>query len=464
MLFLFDHAHKRRDPAPIDQTYDHTGDCAMSSRLTQRPTCAVAVASTLAVLVSGNLGCSSSNSGSTQGGSGPGTGQSPYPAFTPSMPQLIKGGSLPVISAPVVVPVFFPGDAMQTSIVTGLTSWASSPAVHSLSEYGVRSVSLGTPVVLTETPAASLTGNAVQTWLEGKLDGTHAEFGPVDATTLASKVFAVFYPASTTVTYYGQSTCQFGGYNAGAALPSGAAVNYVVVPECSASPAGQSEADYLVGTVAGLTVVQTLSPDPDLQAYPSNFEYFEPAHAAFGFNTGFGACELDTNNFTGSGGTFGIVDVVAPNTALQSSQGGTRFWSNKAAAAYHDPCVPAPSGPYFVSVPVVSEPVQTTVPGMPPAGQPTDVMTTGVLVPVGTKKTIEIELLSDAPTSGPWTVSTQLAGPTGFSFSFDHTTGQNGDVLHLTIGAPSTPAKDIAAIYSTLGERRTFWVLAVQSK
>jgi hypothetical protein len=140
---------------------------------------------------------------------------------------------------------------------------------------------------------------------------------------------------------------------------------------------------------------------------------------------------------------------------------GWAVWSNKAAAAYHDPCIPDPVGPYFVSVPVTSDQVQVTL--RPYAGK-MDVTSKGVLVPVGTKKTVDVQLLSDGPTSGPWTVSTQLIDQADFKFSFDRTTGQNGDVLHLTITAPSTQEQGTVALYSTLEGRRTFYVFPVQSR
>ena len=135
-------------------------------------------------------------------------------------------------------------------------------------------------------------------------------------------------------------------------------------------------------------------------------------------------------------------------------------WSNKAAAAYHDPCVPNVGGSYFVSVPAAHDEVQVT---LQPLAGPMVVTATGVLVPVGSTKTVDVELLSDGPTSGPWTVSTQLLFGTGFTFSFDRTTGQNGDVLRLSITAPSTPQQGTVALYSTLEGRRTFYVFPVQS-
>jgi hypothetical protein len=92
-------------------------------------------------------------------------------------------------------------------------------------------------------------------------------------------------------------------------------------------------------------------------------------------------------------------------------------------------------------------------------------------IPVGSSKTVDVDLYSDAPTPGPWTVSAQDltstladAGP-ALSFSFDKTQGQNGDKIHLTINALSASPLGVAPfqIVSELGApdaggARTTWV------
>jgi hypothetical protein len=54
---------------------------------------------------------------------------------------------------------------------------------------------------------------------------------------------------------------------------------------------------------------------------------------------------------------------------------------------------------------------------------------------VGASATIPLRLFSDAPTSGPWTVSARpAAGWAGeLAFSFDRTSGADGDVLSMTV-------------------------------
>jgi hypothetical protein len=66
------------------------------------------------------------------------------------------------------------------------------------------------------------------------------------------------------------------------------------------------------------------------------------------------------------------------------------------------------------------------------------VQTKGVTIPVGGMKTIDVQLHSDGPTSGPWTVQAYdvndyMGNTANTMVSLDKSTGSNGDVLHLTI-------------------------------
>jgi hypothetical protein len=145
-----------------------------------------------------------------------------------------------------------------------------------------------------------------------------------------------------------------------------------------------------------------------------------------------------------------------------------RIWSNPLAAASHDPCTPNPVGlPFFDSAPVLNETVTftSTLTGT--------ITTRGVTIPVGTSKAIEVDLFSDAPTTGPWTVSaadllsrayaSYGITPT-LSFQWDRTQGSNGDKLHLTItvtAASPLGGGHAFVIVSTLGNRSYQWPGAV---
>jgi hypothetical protein len=139
-----------------------------------------------------------------------------------------------------------------------------------------------------------------------------------------------------------------------------------------------------------------------------------------------------------------------------------RSWSDAAAAKSRNPCVPAPAAPYFNSMPVVSDTVSFNESAYAFSGT-----TRGVTIPVGQSKTIDLQLFSEAPTAGPWTVSAYdyesffctptpsiPCPPPNLALALDGTTGQNGDTLHLTItvmSADTALGAEAFLVFSDLG-------------
>ena len=389
-----------------------------------------------------------SNGSSTGNGGAP-----PYPAFTPTMPQLQRGW-LTAIVQPVLVPVYFSGETLRGPLDGALSSWITSAGAKAvLGEYGTQSGSSGASIALSEAAPAALASEDIEKWLVTKLDGTHQEFGPVDISTLAARIFVIYYPPSTTITYGGMTSCTtFRSYGAGVTLEGGAVAHYVVAPRCAAPPewprpSGPSSPPAPASWNTIGNPMASLAPSPSPPSGPSStsgWASFDGPHAKFG---AFGA-QL------ASACTLSVVSIQGTPAIRPSGPPLTvRAWSNAAAGIYHDPCVPAPLPPYFLSVPRGNNPLWL------PSGE----TTLGVSVPVGQSKTIDVQLLSEAATSGAWTVSTRLVGSSGFTFALDRTTGLNGDVLHLTVTAPSTPSQDVVVVFSTLDQRQSFWLLPVQS-
>jgi hypothetical protein len=147
-----------------------------------------------------------------------------------------------------------------------------------------------------------------------------------------------------------------------------------------------------------------------------------------------------------------------------------RIWSNRLAGGSHNPCAPDSAGePYFNSAPVLTDRVL-----IQNAGAGFDHALEGVTIPVGHSKTIEVDLFSDAPTGGPWTVAAidaiALATRTvpSMAFAWDRTEGVNGDRLHLTISVGQSSSiggqslgGNIFVIESKLGSVRHLWPGAV---
>ena len=97
-----------------------------------------------------------------------------------------------------------------------------------------------------------------------------------------------------------------------------------------------------------------------------------------------------------------------------------RSWSNKAAAAGHDPCQPNGASPYFNAAAVLTDTVTVNDPVL---GTYT---TKGVKIPVGGTGTVTLDLYSDAPAPA-WDVQ---------AFDFASLFGGSPD-LQVTVGGQS---------------------------
>jgi hypothetical protein len=133
-----------------------------------------------------------------------------------------------------------------------------------------------------------------------------------------------------------------------------------------------------------------------------------------------------------------------------------RSWSNKAAMAGTDPCVPPydPSS-YFYAAPVMPDTVNL------PSLQAT---TKGVNIALNASATIPVSMIAQG-SPGTWQVqamdSTQItSGPPHLSFSWDKTSGAAGDTLHLTITKlrnDNENGAEVFAIFSHIGQRQTIY-------
>ncbi len=345
-----------------------------------------------------------------------------YPAFKPPVPQLVDNGGSKM-HAPTIRPVYFAGETLATGINDGLTQWLTTTWPTQLAEYGFGTATLA-PIVLTESAAPNVGPRETETWLRGKLDGTHTEFGAVDAATLANEVFVIFYPATTTIGTPG--TCvPLSGYHD--ATAGNAPISYVVIPRCTTTVASMT-------TVASNLTMSTVGDPLPVATGSLGWNGFDPDHVAWVH-------------------AIQVAELAQPCFASPPALVGTngdvaiaRAWSNVAMRGYHDPCVPAPADSYFAAVPIMTD--QLIAP-----------RTKGVKLARGETKSIEVQMLSDGPTSGPWSVTvTPVAptAPTDLTFALDRDHGQNGEKLHLKITSNATmPAYFV--VTSTLGARTTRW-------
>jgi hypothetical protein len=358
-----------------------------------------------------------------------GSPSSTYPAFKIDAPQVVSNGG-PTLATPKLVPVYFAND--DTSFTDQLTTFMNKLSTSSfwlpaVSEYGVGAISTATPITLAEQAPATIDDADIQTWLASKIDD--ATLPAPDANT----IYALYYPDGTTVTLGSNGTsCQdFGAYHDNITYKTGD-VAYAVMPRCS------DFGTVLDSTTAAAShefIEAATDPYPQTQAA---FAQVDDNHALWEFVLGGGEVGDMCAQFQAS--------YVTPADLGFLVQ---RSWSNAAAKVGHDPCQPADKSAYFNSMPVLTDKISI-------GGQ---ITTKGIHIPVGSSGTVEVDLFSDADTGGPWTVSATDTGNGALSFSWDRTTGQNGEKLHLTINADQKTQYGAAGfiIKSKLNGRTTSW-------
>jgi hypothetical protein len=405
------------------------------------------------------LGCSSGGGGQPDASPEGSEDAGFVTASHTAMPQATSLGGT-VLAAPKLVAISFQNDSpMQPTIDAFAQQMQANTGYFSAatSEYGVGPLTSVT-FHSTDSSPATLTDSDVQAWVTNAIQSVTG-FPPPDANT----IYKLFYPASTTVTTaFGQTCVEFQGYHDSFMMGSQSII-YAVVPRCDAPIPSITLADEMTAEASHEIVEAATDP------YPSSTK---PAYITV--DSASHAWELL------AGGEIGDLCAAFPDSFYKPAGFDhlvQRVWSNANAAANHDPCEPQGTSPYFNSAPVLPDMITVSVGGQP-------VQTQGVKLSPGNSATIELDLYSDMPTSGPWTVSALditsafFGGSPALSFSFDTNTGQNGDVIHLTIqsmkavpgGAPFWIESDLGqlgdgGVFSCLlpNCQATVWLAAVSN-
>jgi hypothetical protein len=281
-------------------------------------------------------------------------------------------------------------------------------------------------------PGTHLTSYRVPTAAPASLDGKDIEAllgAAIAAGALpppsASRIYAVYPPAGTTVTNFGSPGCTaFQAYHfafASGAADGGAGAYgiYAVAPRCP-TPNGMSVVDY---TTWGMShEIMEASSDP-LYEHPA-FVINEqtPTTPEFGENA----------------------DLCAGNPVTVEGHLVTRNWSNVAAKAGQRPCVPAPPGPMFGAF---------ADPG-------------GVSVAPGGTAKVNVHLYTSAPMPA-FTLDVYPSDPE-LSATLSAASGNNGDVLTLTVKASAAfvaqPGVSILGLYARSSDYGTRGAVIVHAK
>jgi len=313
---------------------------------------------------------------------------------TPIPPVPDQGG--PVVASPQLFTITFDDDAQRENDepyadwIVG-SDWLTTVA----GEYGV---SLGTNQdIHLPGPAPTATSDVgiqkllAELILDGGLPPPIAYDGGA-----TNQIYMIYFPLQTTITSAGAlgTSCQnYGGYHSESALGSTHFI-YAVIPTC--------------GYTGDLTQTETTVSHELLEASTDPFPYSNPTYTS-------GNMRL-TNGWVGELADLCEYYAVAENDNYVAQ----RIWSNKAAAAGTQPCVPSFGEPYANASP-----------------SPDGVIT---LEP-GQKIEITLSGWTDVPTP-PFAINAENYGPTllpatfnpAFSLSTD--TLQNGQTATLTISVP----------------------------
>jgi hypothetical protein len=344
--------------------------------------------------------------------------------FTPGPhPATMRAESLggPVLAAPHLQPVFFANDdpAIIAQIADFLPRLGKSDYWSATTkEYGVGPATAAPPIQVEETVTGTITTDGISAWLHAKLASKDPAFPAPDAST----VFILHYPPGVIVdgATEGLGCARFGGYHTVTSVAvddQTVDVPFAVLPRCD--------------TFGGLTGIDALT----------GAESHEILEAVTDPLTSLGAAWADVDADHGywplavAAGELGDLCLLDPHAMHRFDElpfAVQRTWSNEAAAAGHDPCVPAlPGVVYYNVIPVMNDALTLSVGGR-------TVETKGVKLPVGGSTTIDLALFGEASTGGPFNVrafdfSLLQGRQENLTLTLDRTTGENGDTLHLTI-------------------------------
>ena len=361
----------------------------------------------------------------------------PKPALT--FPEVQSRGG-PTIKTPKIIPIVFPGDPLTADIASFTAKIGASQYWKTLAaEYGVGPITTGATITVTEAAPTTITSPQIEAWLVQKLSGATPAFGAPDANTL----YAIYYPAGTTITDdgsgLGQSCKGYGGYHFEVTVTGGVGggkqVGFAVMPRC----AGIDEL-----TVTASHEYYEWATDPFPKSKPA-FDRLDDEHWAW---------QATMIGELGDLCTFLDREYLRPAEIGFQVQ---RLWSNKASLAGKYPCAPAKTTPYLQAITTAEDDVV-----VPDSRDPTATINTkAVRIKPGLSKTVDVLVYSD---QAPGSALVPLRAisyndfygatgkpPSGFTFTLDKSHAKVGETVKVTINAPTKAGFDLMIMIAYTG-------------
>jgi hypothetical protein len=276
------------------------------------------------------------------GGSGDGGFQTaahqPFPLVTN-----FDGGVLPSVQLVTLTYPLYP----HTASVQGWGDYAVGSEWIRITggEYGVGTGSHLAKIVLPDPAPAQVTDALIQQSLFSYI--AHGVIPPSPPTTNNEVLYMLYLNASTAMndpdSGLGVLCTDFSGYHNNVGLDGGANVYYAVVGDCDAADAGEAVAAADVEATAAHELIESAT-DPTGNSWyldvPISSSWWEPWEYS----------------------EIGDLCTFVPYT-LESGWTFQRIWSNQAAAAGRDPCIPAPADAGYWNVSPAPASVQVVSPG-----------------------------------------------------------------------------------------------------
>jgi hypothetical protein len=376
------------------------------------------------VVVAALVGCGSNGNtggpdahgvdGHTDGaidGHGSGNGSS----FGDLMPQATGGTS--VIATPKVLAITYADDTNRTDYESFFTQYAVAPAWTAQAvEYGVGVMTAATGRLAANAPGTLTEMQFINNVLRPNLTGANPAWGAPDANT----IYEISIPAS--VAYddgTGAKCCSdYLGYHYDTTIGN-VDVPFAINCACAGG---------------GLTALQNLTET-------ANHETVEAATDPFG--TGFAQADDDHAAWTYiSGGEIGDLCEYADTANLLTPTGMTyaiqRTWSNAAALASNDPCVPGGTMSYYQTIPDAPDAATVPVFGA-------NVATHVKKIASGATGTLTLHVYANDASAGPFTVRVDDWNALGqqpalLSITSPVGTFNSGDTVSLQVTVSGTDA------------------------
>jgi len=367
----------------------------------------------------------------------------------PPLPQVLNMGGK-VLQNPHIRALVYGDDPYAADVQKLLQQIAANTYWQTVvAEYGVGALTVEAQIPIGPVAPAVVSEKEILAWLKAGIGSGPGKWGSPDPSTI---YLLVVPPQTDFQSGDDNASCCVarGGYHQEIKLGA-TLVPFAVACACDYPDEGMGAKDALTSTIAHELIEAATDPFPNTAPAFSQQSSTYAAWTDISDGETADLCEFNLDS-----------NIMVPGIDYLV----TRAWSNKNAAENHEPCVPNPyAGPFFDAVPLLNDSVVIL------NFQGVAVKTKGVKIPVGQSATIDVVLFSDGPIDGQWEVNAidyeqdiENQAKPKLKFSWDKTTGNNGDVLHLTIKVLAADAKfkcELFMIQAQLGERSSVWMGAV---